>query len=473
MKVNFIPFLTSTVFVFCVILFSGVKSATPLAVDTVASGLTEPVFLTFAPGDSTRLFILEQPGRIRIVRNDTLLVKSFLDIDSIVNSGGNEQGLLGMAFHPNYQSNGYFYVNFTNASGATVVARYSVSANQDSANANSRFDIITIAQPFSNHNGGMIAFGPNDGYLYIGMGDGGSANDPGNRAQDKLNLLGKMLRIDVDGGSPYVVPSTNPFVGDANYLPEIWALGLRNPWRFSFDRETGDLYTGDVGQGVYEEVDFQAGTSSGGENYGWRFKEGDHCFIPSTGCDTILGLTDPITEYTHGGAPFRCSITGGYVYRGCAIPDLQGHYFYADYCSAQIWSFKFDGIDISDSTQRTADLNAGTIAISSFGEDYFGELYICSHGNGRVLKIIPEGVPSQCGVTPCCEGIRGDVNGDGTDNNILDLTFLVDFIFRGSGNPGPCPTESDVNGDGDPANILDLTYMVDRIFRGGDETPAC
>ena len=455
------------------ILGIAVHSQTPLALDTVASGLVDPVFVTFAPLDSNRIFILEQPGRIRVVRNDTLLSRSFLDIDSIVGSTNNEQGLLGLVFHPNYQSNGFFYVNYTDNSGNTVVARFAVSASPDSANANSRFDIINIGQPFANHNGGMIAFSPNDGFLYIGMGDGGSANDPGNRAQNKLNLLGKMLRIDVDGGSPYIVPAGNPFVGNVAYLPEIWALGLRNPWRFSFDRETGDLFIGDVGQGTYEEIDFQAGTSGGGENYGWRLKEGDHCFIPASGCDTIVGQSDPITEYTHGGTPFRCSVTGGYVYRGCAIPDLQGHYFYADYCSAQIWSFRYNGTTISDSTQRTTDLGAGTIAVSSFGEDYYGELYMCSHSNGRVLKIIPQGVPSQCNVTPCCEGIRGDVNGDDRDCNILDLTVLVDFIFRGGGNSGPCPQESDVNSDSNVADILDLTYVVDRIFRGGNQPPVC
>ncbi|MGH8015790.1 MAG: PQQ-dependent sugar dehydrogenase, partial [Candidatus Zixiibacteriota bacterium] len=270
-----------------------------------------------------------------------------------------------------------------------------------------------------------------------------------------------------------VVPSDNPFVGNVAYLPEIWALGLRNPWRYSFDRATGDLYTADVGQGTYEEIDFQDAASGGGENYAWRLKEGDHCYIPASGCDTIVGQSDPIAEYTHGGSPFRCSVTGGYVYRGCAIPDLQGHYFYADYCSGQIWSFRYDGVTKSDSTQRTADLAAGSIAVSSFGEDYFGELYICSHGNGRVLKIIPEGVSSQCNVTPCCTGIRGDVNGDGTEHNILDLSFLVDYIFRMSGNAGSCPDESDVNGDSIVADVLDLTFIVDRIFRSGQAASAC
>ena len=457
----------------CLLTNPTIGAETSLAIDTVASGLSNPLFVTFAPGDSTRIFILEQLGRIRIIKNDILLAKAFLDIDSIVNSASNERGLLGLAFHPDFQSNGYFYVNYSNAGGATVVARYSVTSNPDSANANSRFDIIMISQPFSNHNGGMIAFGPDDGYLYIGMGDGGSGGDPGNRAQNKKNQLGKILRLDIDGGSPYAVPPTNPFVGDTSYLPEIWALGLRNPWRFSFDKELHDLYIGDVGQGVYEEVSFQDASSGGGENYGWRLKEGYHCYDPPNQCDTILGLTDPVTEYAHGGSPFRCSVTGGYVYRGCAMPDIQGRYFYGDYCSGQIWSFRYDGTTKSDSVQHTADLGAGAISISSFGEDYFGELYICSLDNGRVLKIIPQGVPSQCNVLPCCEGLRGDANGDGTNANILDLTFLVDYIFRMSGDQGPCLTESDVNADGTPADILDLTYVVDRIFRSGPPPPSC
>ncbi|MGH8015887.1 MAG: PQQ-dependent sugar dehydrogenase, partial [Candidatus Zixiibacteriota bacterium] len=208
--------------ILAVLLANRAEPATPLAIDTVASGLIDPVFVTFAPGDSSRVFIIEQPGRIRIVKNGSLLTRSFLDIDSIVNSSGNEQGLLGMAFHPNYQSNGRFYVNYSNSGGHTVVARYNITANPDSANANSRFNIITINQPFSNHNGGMLAFGPNDGYLYIGMGDGGSADDPGNRAQNKLNLLGKMLRIDVESGiAPYIIPSSNPFTQTTGFRREI------------------------------------------------------------------------------------------------------------------------------------------------------------------------------------------------------------------------------------------------------------
>ena len=469
-------FVKSRFFVLVALLFLGtteiLNSATPLKTEVFVTGLSAPLLVTFAPGDSTRVFIVEQGGRIKLVRNDSLLPDPFLNINSLVSSGS-ERGLLGLAFHPDYQSNGQFFVNFTNTSGNTVVRRYNVSANPDSADASSGFNIITINQPFSNHNGGMIAFGPVDGYLYIGMGDGGSANDPGNRAQNKKELLGKMLRIDVDSGSPYGIPGDNPFVSDNGYSPEIWALGLRNPWRFSFDRATGDMYIGDVGQNIIEEIDYQAGSSSGGENYGWRLKEGSNCFIPSTGCDTIAGLTDPVAEYTHGGIPNKCSVTGGYVYRGCAIPDLQGTYFYGDFCSGVNWSIRYDGTTITDSTNRTAELGLGTVAISSYGEDYYGELYICSYFAGTVYKIVPDNVPSQCGITPCCTGIRGDLNTDGSDANILDLTFLVDFIFRGSGDPGACPEESDINSDGASSDILDLTYVVDLIFRGGPPPPVC
>jgi len=318
----------------------------------------------------------------------------------------------------------------------------------------------------------MIAFGPNDGYLYIGMGDGGAGGDPGDRAQDSLEFLGKMLRIDVDSGSPYAIPPSNPFVSNAGYLDEIWALGLRNPWRYSFDRASGDLYIADVGQNIYEEVSFQTNSSSGGENYGWRLMEGFHCFEPPSNCDTLVGLTDPIHEYSHGGSPFRCSITGGYVYRGCAIPDLDGTYFFGDFCSGHIWTFKYDGDTLTEFADRKSEIGLGTIGISSFGEDYFGELYICDLA-GSVYKIVPDNVPSQCGLTPCCEGIRGDLNSDSADSNILDLNFLVNYIFRGSGDPGVCPEESDVDGDGNPANILDLNFMVNRIFRGGPDPQAC
>lgn len=366
------------------------SKATELTTIRVASGLSSPVFATSPSDDFQRLFIIERPGRIKILFNGQILPTPFLDIVGRVQSGG-ERGLLGLAFHPDYNNNGYFYLNYTNTSGNTVVSRFEVTTNPDSADSSSEVVLLTISQPYSNHNGGMIAFGPNDDYLYIGMGDGGSGGDPQNRAQSDSVLLGKMLRIDVDGGSPYGIPPDNPFVGPGDPLDEIWAKGLRNPWRFSFDRLTGDLYIGDVGQNAWEEIDFQSASSSGGENYGWRLMEGDHCYNPPNNCDPG-GLTYPIYEYSHSGSPYKCSITGGYVYRGNVIPDLQGTYFFADYCSDQIWSFSYDGNNIAEFTDRTVELapDSGYAInnISSFGEDGSGELYVVDLG-GEVFKIIP------------------------------------------------------------------------------------
>jgi len=367
-----------------------VASATDITTERVASGLSSPIFVTSPPGDGQRLFIVEQPGRIKILQDGQVLNTPFLDIDGRVLSGG-ERGLLGLAFHPDYDINGYFYVDYTNNSGNTVISRFEVTADPDLADSSSESILLTIAQPYSNHNGGMIAFGPNDGYLYIGMGDGGSGGDPQNRAQSDSVLLGKMLRIDVDGGSPYGIPPDNPFAGPGYPLDEIWAKGVRNPWRFSFDRLNGDLYIADVGQSQWEEIDFQPASSAGGENYGWRLMEGDHCYDPPSNCDPG-GLTYPIYEYSHGGTPFRCSISGGYVYRGNAIPQLPGTYFFADYCSGQIWSFRYDGSNITEFTDRTAELapDSGYVIsdISSFGEDGSGELYIVDLG-GEVFKIVP------------------------------------------------------------------------------------
>ncbi|MFG0331182.1 MAG: PQQ-dependent sugar dehydrogenase [Phycisphaerales bacterium] len=353
----------------------------------VAQGLSSPLFATGAPNDSDRLFILEQStARIRIVEDGSLLTTPFLDIGARA-SGGGERGLLGLAFHPEYESNGEFFLNYTNNSGDTVVSRFNVTGDPNVADPNSEFILMTIDQPFSNHNGGMIAFGP-DGYLYIATGDGGSAGDPGNRAQDGSSLLGKMLRIDVDGGSPYGIPADNPFVNDPNFLDEIWSYGLRNPWRWSFDRGTGDMYIGDVGQFLWEEIDFQPANSAGGENYGWRLKEGNHCFNPPTNCDPG-GLTDPIYEYSHGSG--RCSVTGGYVYRGSSIPLLQGTYFFADYCAANIWSFRYENGNVNEFTDRTSELDPdGSLSIrsiTSFGEDTDGELYIVD-GGGEVFKVV-------------------------------------------------------------------------------------
>src|SRR5688572_24974038 len=302
--------------------------AVQLALEQIGVAV-KPVAITHA-GDS-RLFITEQSGRVVIHDGTAVLPVPFLDIRSIVGDNQNEQGLLSVAFHPNYSSNGYFFVNYTDLSGDTVVARYSVSpVDPNRADPNSARIILEINQPYSNHNGGQLQFGP-DGYLYIGMGDGGAGGDPENRAQNLGSLLGKMLRIDVDreeGSRRYGIPASNPFVGVYAARGEIWALGLRNPWRFTFDRLTGDMFIGDVGQGEIEEIDFQPGTSPGGENYGWRRMEGTHCYNPSSNCNPG-NLVLPILEYSHN---HGCSVTGGYRYRGSRYPQLRDLYLYGDYC---------------------------------------------------------------------------------------------------------------------------------------------
>ena len=347
----------------------------------MAEGLQSPVHLTAPPNDPGRIFVVEQPGRIRVVRDGALLPAPFLDIVSLTGSGG-ERGLLSLAFHPNYDSNGFFYINHTDVGGDTRVVRYSVSADPDVADPTSALTILSVAQPFENHNGGQIAFGP-DGMLYVGMGDGGSGGDPFGHGQDPATLLGSILRLDVDGGAPYAIPSDNPFVGDPAAAPETWAYGVRNPWRFSFDRQTGDLYIADVGQSDTEEVSFQPAVSGGGENYGWDTMEGSECFSPSSGCATA-GLVLPVFEYSHAEG---CSITGGHVYRGLAQPTLAGRYFFADFCSTWVRSFRMSGGEALDLVDHTEDF--GPVSqISSFGEDALGELYIVSL-RGTLYRIMP------------------------------------------------------------------------------------
>lgn len=363
--------------------------AQKLTTSLFASGFSSPLYVTQAPGDNNRFFVLEQnTRRIRIYNNGSI-TGTFLDVSAKASSGG-ERGLLGLAFHPDYQNNGLFYINYTNTAGDTVIERYQVSANPDVADANSGFQILFVDQPFSNHNGGMIAFGP-DGYLYIGMGDGGSSGDPGNRAQNGQELLGKMLRLDVDGGSPYAIPVDNPFVNDPNVRDEIWATGVRNPWRWNFDRLTGDMWMADVGQNVWEEVNFEPAGSPGGVNWGWRLKEGTHCYNPQNDCDPNNITTDPIYEYQHVSG--RCSVTGGYVYRGSVMPLLSGTYFFADYCSSDIWSLRYDGTQVTDFLSRKTELDPpGSLAISSivsFGEDNVGEMYIVDQSGGEIFKIEP------------------------------------------------------------------------------------
>jgi glucose/arabinose dehydrogenase len=347
----------------------------------VATGLSLPIGITHAGDGSGRLFIIQQGGRIRIVKNGALLATPFLDITSRVSCCG-ERGLLGLAFPPDYASKGYFYVNYTDTAGNTVVARYQRSAaNADVADPASEQIILGVAQPFANHNGGHLAFGLLDGQLYVGMGDGGSGGDPGDRAQNPNELLGKLLRLDVETGRPftYTVAPTNPFANREGFRPEIWALGLRNPWRFSFDRQTADLFIGDVGQGNFEEIDFQPASSTGAENYGWRIMEGAHCFNPNP-CSTF-GLTMPIHEYTHAGG--ACSVTGGYVYRGGTFPRMQGLYFYADYCNGNIWALRFEG----GTWQNTLLLDTA-INIPTFGEDEAGNLYLASHNTGEIFRLV-------------------------------------------------------------------------------------
>ena len=356
-----------------------VAGATGVVLRPVVSGLHSPVFVT-SPRDGTgRLFVVEQGGRIRVIRNGVLLPTPFLSIPDQVATGG-ERGLLGLAFHPNYRVNGRFYVFFTRArDGDLAVNEYHVSStNPDVATRLNDRRIITIDHPYSNHNGGHIAFGP-DGYLYIGTGDGGGSGDPGNRAQSLTSLLGKMLRINVNGTlgpRQYRNPHSNPYVGRYG-RNEIWSRGLRNPWRWSFDRLTGDLWIGDVGQNRYEEIDRSkvstTGTSRGrGVNYGWRVMEGRHCYRPATGCNRA-GKVVPVVEYPHSQG---CSVTGGYVYRGAAVPALAARYVFGDYCSGSIWT-----IPRNAPTPATRTLLMATgMNISSFGEDQAGELYVVDYG---------------------------------------------------------------------------------------------
>lgn len=354
-----------------------------LSFDTVATGLDAPVFLTSAPGDSARLFVVEQGGVIRVIRHDTLLATPFLDFSDSVSQGG-ERGMLGLAFAPDYSTSGAFYVHTTDLSGDIRVLRFKVTGDPEVADPSSGVTVLAFDHPQDNHNSGMIAFG-NDGYLYVGSGDGGGSGDPLETGQDPSDLLGAILRIDVSGDSAgYTVPATNPFVGDSGYAPEIWAYGLRNPWRFSFDRQTHDLWIGDVGQNAYEEVDkLPAGV--GGQNLGWDEFEGTHCFEPSTGCSSA-GKTMPLFDYAQGST--RCSVIGGYVYRGTKTFGLEsGDYLYGDLCDGRIRVWYVG-------QQWSADVGS---SIYSFGEDLTGELYVLL-GNGRVLRLTmvshPIGAPA-------------------------------------------------------------------------------
>ncbi|MFO7538093.1 MAG: PQQ-dependent sugar dehydrogenase [Chloroflexota bacterium] len=351
-----------------------------IQLEQIAGGYTRPTFITHAFDD--RLFIVEERGLVTILQNGQRLDTPFLDIQDRVNDGANEQGLFTIVFHPDYADNGYFYLNYTNAQGSSVISRMSVSADDPNrGDPDSELVMLVIGQPFGNHNGGQSHFGP-DGYLYIGLGDGGSAGDPQNHGQDATTLLGSMLRIDVDSNSErgYAIPPDNPYLDSEERPNEIWAIGLRNPWRFSFDRHTGDLYIADVGQNAWEEIHLVPAETPGGINFGWNIMEGTRCYS-GPDCDQT-GLDIPIHEYDHSQG---CSITGGYVYRGQAHPELWGNYFFADYCSGNIWALvaQDDGDPIVNLVLQSS------LGPASFGEDADGELYISDHRGGGIYRIVP------------------------------------------------------------------------------------
>lgn len=459
-----------------------------------ANQLSLPLFVGAPPGDTSRLFIVEQRGVIRILDPTTnppsVLATPFLDIDSLVTNlanGGDERGLLGLAFDPNFATNGFFYVDYTNNSSNTVIARYAVSPpSANVANAASAVILKTITQPFSNHNGGCLQFGP-DGFMYVAMGDGGAACDPFGNGQSTSTLLGKLLRLNVNNPPTYVAAG-NPYAGVGNPgLDEIWSIGLRNPFRFSFDRANGDLYIGDVGQDAVEEVDYVPAGSTGAENYGWDCCEGNiplaagsMCDGPSAGCFTSCATSSgsykaPIYSYTHAAG---VCVIGGYVYRGCAIAGLGGTYFFADYGSAQIWSFKVVSGAMTQFTNRTAQLApGGGLVISnicSFGEDANGEVYICDRGSfssatGEVYKIIPTPV-SVASAVPAnnTQDPRQDRNSSGTPQGLsqFDVTFSAStalcpgMVSVNCTGGTPCPTVTGVTGSGTGPYTVTLSGPV-------------
>lgn len=373
----------------------------------VADVPAKALYVTQPLGEVERLFVLNQKGQIYIVQHGQTLETPFLDISDRVHSSftpGSEEGLLGLAFHPEYQSNGYFYLNYVNKNDVSVVSRFSVSKNFNMGDPHSEKVILELEQPFGNHNGGHLAFGPHDGMLYIGFGDGGSSGDPYNNSQNTSTLLGTILRIDVNKGNPYSIPIDNPFYNDPDpkVKKEIWAYGLRNPWRFSFDRETNDLLIGDVGQNLWEEINWNSWEESRGANYGWRTMEANHCFNPEDFCDTT-GLVKPVHEYPNNAAYMKiligmdesestgCSVTGGYVYRGHNNPNLYGTYIFGDYCTGRIWSFKLNENKPVQFRNLRQEIKKHTknvpLFISSFGEDSSGELYVVDY-LGAIYRFI-------------------------------------------------------------------------------------
>ncbi|MGH9336914.1 MAG: PQQ-dependent sugar dehydrogenase, partial [Vicinamibacteria bacterium] len=387
-----------------------------LTTTVVASGFHLPVQVTHAGDGSNRRFVVEQEGVVRIIDNGAVLPTPFLDLTAIVANSG-ERGLLGLAFHPSYAQNGFFYVNYTDLSGNTVIARYSVSGDADVANPASASILLQVVQPFANHNGGMMQFGPLDGYLYIALGDGGSGNDPFGHGQNKNTLLGSILRIDVDGGSPYAIPAGNPYLG-VDGADEIWAIGLRNPWRFSFDRETGDLLIGDVGQSRWEEIDFQPAGTDGGLNFGWAHREGPCPRGSTLPCPPApAAFTDPVAFY---GRSAGAAVTGGFVYRGTQFPSLIGRYFFADFISGRMWSLSKTG----PKTWSPLELEAETgFNVSSFGEDEQGNLYVADYSGGTIRLLEDSGAP-RSGTT--LVSVDGPLSGAALPQNFTVAGWAID-----------------------------------------------
>jgi glucose/arabinose dehydrogenase len=383
-----------------------------------ATGFNSPIGAFFRPGNNT-MYVVQQRGRIRMVNNTgTIATNDFLNITSKVSQSGNERGLLSMVFDPDYETNGFFYVNYTKSSdGTTVIARYSRSTTDPNvADPLSEVIVLEIPQPYSNHNGGQLQFDRN-GYLMIGMGDGGSANDPQGNGQNPLSFLGKMLRIDVRSGLPYTIPASNPFFGSSTTYPEIWSLGMRNPWRFSYDMVTKDLWIADVGQNVYEEIDFEPAGDPGGKNYGWRCYEGDNVFN-SSGCGAASNYTFPVFTYSHTGG--NCSVSGGFVYRGGTFGNLYGKYIFADYCSGKIWATEQTTPGTFNTVVLTQTTPVLTNSIVSFAQDNDGEMYVIARDTyNAIYKLSEDGcLPS------------ADIYTDGNINTICNgqsLTLIAPY----------------------------------------------
>lgn len=353
---------------------------TAVNLELVTGGLRKPVYLTHS-GDG-RLFVAEQDGRVRLIQNGQLRPEPFLDISQQIATDGSERGLLGLALHPHFQENGWLYVVYTNLDGDTEITRYTTDPlNPNRADPDSALLILFIDQPFGNHNGGQIRFGP-DGYFYIGLGDGGAVSDPEDNGQDPNTILGAILRLDVDSAEPYAIPEDNPFAGQADKRGEVWAIGLRNPWAFTFDVQTHDLYISDVGQEGPEEINFQPAESPAGVNYGWPIREGSGCY-EAENCREY-GLRLPIFEYPHG--EDGCAVIGGQVYRGRQHPEWQGNYFFSDYCSGIIWTLRYN--PQHDMWERTAVYHTETL-VSSIGADHENELYVIFYRTGEIYQIVP------------------------------------------------------------------------------------